>query len=61
MALDLSFKDLADAAAGKGGLDGRPLLIPLTDIDEDHGQPRRVFNDDELAQLADSIRLVGVL
>lgn len=61
MALDLSFKDLADAAARNGGMDGRPLLIPLTEIDEDPDQPRRVFSDEELGQLADSIRLVGVL
>ncbi|GLI96048.1 ParB/RepB/Spo0J family partition protein [Methylocystis echinoides] len=61
MALDLSFKELADAAAAGAGMDGRPLLIPLSKIDEDDGQPRRVFNEDELVQLADSIRLVGIL
>ena len=61
MALDLSFKDLVDAAAQNAGADGRPLFIPLSQIDEDRDQPRRVFNQDELAQLADSIRLVGIL
>jgi ParB family chromosome partitioning protein len=61
MALDLSFKELADAAAAGAGMDGRPLLIPLSKIDEDDDQPRRVFNEDELVQLADSIRLVGIL
>ena len=61
MALDLSFKDLADAAAAGAGMDGRPLLIPLSKIDEDDDQPRRTFNEDELVQLADSIRLVGIL
>jgi ParB family chromosome partitioning protein len=60
MALDLSFKDLVDAATRNAGMDGR-LLIPLSEIDEDRDQPRRVFNEDELAQLADSIRLVGIL
>ena len=61
MALDLSFKDLVDAAARNPGMDGRPLLIPLSQIDEDRDQPRRVFNEHELAQLADSIRLGGIL
>ena len=61
MALDLSFKDLVDAAVRNAGIEGRPLLIPLSQIDEDRDQPRRVFNEDELAQLADSIRLVGIL
>ena len=61
MALDLSFKDLVDAVTRNPGIDGRPLFIPLSQIDEDRDQPRRVFNEDELAQLADSIRLVGIL
>lgn len=61
MALDLSFKELADVAARNGAVDGGPLLIPLSDIDEDPNQPRRVFGEEELAQLADSIRSVGVL
>jgi ParB family transcriptional regulator, chromosome partitioning protein len=61
MALDLSFKDLADAAAEGAGMAGRPLLIPLSQIEEDNGQPRRSFDQDELAQLADSIRRVGIL
>jgi ParB/RepB/Spo0J family partition protein len=57
MALDLSFKDLADTATQNG----RPLLIPLAQIDEDPDQPRRVFSHAELIQLAESIRAVGVL
>lgn len=61
MALDLSFKELADVAARNGAVDGGPLLIPLSNIDEDPNQPRRVFGEEELAQLADSIRSVGVL
>ena len=61
MALDLSFKDLADAAAGGAGMAGHPLLIPLSKIDEDCDQPRRTFGEDDLGQLADSIRLVGIL
>jgi len=61
MALDLSFKDLVDAATRNPGIDGRPRLIPLSQIDEDHDQSRRLFGEEELTQLADSIRLVGIL
>ena len=61
MTLDLSFKDLADTATQNGGMNGRPLLIPLAQIDEDPDQPRRVFSEAELAQLAESIRSVGIL
>ena len=61
MALDLSFKDLADVAARNADMNGRPLFIPLSQIDEDHDQPRRLFSEEELTQLADSIRLVGIL
>lgn len=61
MALDLSFKELADSVAQSGGLSGRPLLIPLIQIDEDPDQPRRVFSESELIELAETIRSVGVL
>ena len=60
MALDLSFKDLADVAAGDAS-DGRPLKIALELIDEDPDQPRREFPEDELQQLAASIRIDGIL
>ncbi len=60
MALDLSFKDLADVAAGDAS-DGRPLKIALELIDEDPDQPRREFPEDELQQLAASIRIEGIL
>ncbi len=61
MALDLSFKDLADTATQNPGMNGRPLLVPLAQIDEDPDQPRCVFSHAELTQLAESIRAVGVL
>ncbi len=61
MALDLSFKDLVDAAERNAGMEGRPLHIPLSQIDEDHDQPRRLFSEEELTQLAASVRLVGIL
>jgi ParB family chromosome partitioning protein len=60
MALDLSFKDLADVAAD-GMSDGRPLKVALDLIDEDPDQPRREFPEDELQQLAASIRIDGIL
>jgi len=59
MALDLSFKDLADVAAV--GPDGRPLRIALELIDEDPDQPRREFSEEELQHLAASIRVEGIL
>ena len=60
MALDLSFTDLADVAAD-GGSDGRPLKVALDQIDEDPDQPRREFPEEELQQLAASIRIDGIL
>lgn len=60
MALDLSFKDLADVATD-GASDGRPLKVALALIDEDPDQPRREFPEGELQQLAASIRIDGVL
>ncbi|HEV2602632.1 MAG TPA: ParB/RepB/Spo0J family partition protein [Microvirga sp.] len=59
MALDLSFTRLADIAQSGGG--GRPVEIPLDDIVEDPDQPRRVFDEQELADLAASIKERGVL
>ncbi len=60
MALDLSFKDLADVAAGST-TDGRPLMVALDLIDEDPDQPRREFSEEELESLAASIRIEGIL
>jgi ParB family chromosome partitioning protein len=59
MALDLSFTSLADIAQSGGG--GRPVEIPLDEIIEDPSQPRTVFDDEELRQLANSIARVGVI
>lgn len=42
------------------GLGGRPMDIPLDEIDEDPNQPRKEFADESLAELADSIRQHGV-
>ncbi|MBM3552252.1 MAG: ParB/RepB/Spo0J family partition protein [Alphaproteobacteria bacterium] len=61
MALDLSFKDLADVASGNLLQEGRRSFIPIELIDEDPDQPRRAFSDEELSQLAESVRRVGIL
>lgn len=47
------------AAAGHG--QGEVLHLPLADIDEDPGQPRTVFAEEELALLAASIRAHGLV
>src|ERR1700730_8354997 len=61
MALDLSFKDLAEVAEKGSGGAGRPLLIAIDRIEEDPDQPRRVFSEQELDELSASIREHGVL
>jgi ParB family chromosome partitioning protein len=61
MALDLSFKDLADVAE-KGSVGaGYPLRIAIDRIDEDPDQPRRVFSEQELDELSATMRVHGVL
>ncbi len=42
------------------GLIGRPMDIPLHEIEEDPNQPRKEFSDESLAELAASIRQYGV-
>lgn len=39
---------------------GRPLQIPVKDIDEDPAQPRQEFDAESMAELENSIRLHGV-
>lgn len=39
---------------------GRPLQIPVKDIDEDPAQPRQEFDEESMAELENSIRLHGV-
>ncbi|MDH4088580.1 MAG: ParB N-terminal domain-containing protein, partial [Nitrospira sp.] len=39
---------------------GRPLQIPVKDIDEDPGQPRQEFSAESMEELENSIRLHGV-
>jgi ParB/RepB/Spo0J family partition protein len=61
MTLDLSFKELVDAAANPTASTGRPLLVAIDCIDEDSDQPRRNFSEQELEELSQSIGEHGVL
>jgi ParB family transcriptional regulator, chromosome partitioning protein len=62
--LDL-FADLTEPALGseerKKGHPPQPLLIALTDIQPDPNQPRREFDPEQIANLAESIHKVGIL
>ncbi|WP_050631696.1 ParB/RepB/Spo0J family partition protein [Bradyrhizobium viridifuturi] len=61
MALDLSFKQLIDAAEDGVAATGQPTSISIDRIDEDPDQPRRSFDEQKLDELAESVRLHGVL
>jgi len=58
MALSLDGLDLL----APGGLpeSGAPLRLPITSIDEDPDQPRQEFDDESLAELAETIKDRGV-
>jgi ParB family chromosome partitioning protein len=60
MALDLSFKQLIDAAED-GAAIGQPICISIDRIDEDPDQPRRSFDEQKLEELAESVLQHGVL
>lgn len=61
MALDLSFKQLIDAAEDGVAATGQPICIAIDRIDEDPDQPRRSFDDRKLDELAESVGQHGVL
>lgn len=61
MALDLSFKQLIDAAEDGAATIGQPTCIAIDRIDEDPDQPRRSFDQQKLEELAESVRQHGVL
>lgn len=61
MALDLSFKQLIDAAEDGAATIGQPTCIAIDRIDEDPDQPRRSFDEQKLEELAESVRQHGVL
>ena len=55
MALDLSALEEKSAV-----LTGKPLNIPLIDIEEDPDQPRKVFSEQAMNEMTESIRARGV-
>src|SRR4051794_4348418 len=61
MALDLSFKQLVDAAEEGAATIGQPTCIAIDRIDEDPDQPRRSFDEQKLDELAQSVLQHGVL
>jgi len=61
MALDLSFKQLIDAAEDGTAIIGQPTCIAIDRIDEDPDQPRRSFDEQKLEELAESVRQHGLL
>ena len=61
MALDLSFKQLIDAAEDVTAPTGQPISVPINHIDEDPDQPRRSFDEQKLDELAESVVQHGVL
>lgn len=63
MALDLSAleeKPTAPASAVAALPTGKPLEIPLADIEEDPDQPRKEFTAEAMQEMTDSIRARGV-
>jgi ParB family transcriptional regulator, chromosome partitioning protein len=62
--LDL-FADLTEPAIGAEGYERghrpQPLLIALADIQPDPNQPRKEFDPEQIDNLAESIRKVGIL
>jgi ParB family chromosome partitioning protein len=61
MALDLSFRQLIDAAEDGAAPIGQPISISIDRIDEDPDQPRRSFDEQKLEELAESVLQHGVL
>lgn len=59
-ALDLSVLDDVPRGALAANQIGIVLALPLDKVEEDPGQPRQIFSQPELEQLADSIRERGV-
>ncbi|MGP1609429.1 MAG: ParB/RepB/Spo0J family partition protein, partial [Burkholderiales bacterium] len=63
MALDLSAleeKPTAPAVAVAAQPTGKPLDIPLADIEEDPDQPRKEFTPEAMQEMTDSVRARGV-
>lgn len=63
MSLDLSAlveKPTIPTDAGTAQPSGKPLEIPLADIEEDPEQPRKEFSQEAMQEMTDSIRARGV-
>jgi ParB family chromosome partitioning protein len=58
--MPLQLDDLAALDEPAPGASGRPMLLPLDDIDEDSDQPRHEFDANGLLELAATIRDRGV-
>ena len=56
-AISVSREPVADGVAG----DARLEVVGISDIEPNRYQPRRVFDDEKMAELTESIREVGVL
>ncbi|MEW9824867.1 MAG: ParB/RepB/Spo0J family partition protein (plasmid) [Candidatus Symbiodolus clandestinus] len=62
MALDLSALEAKHTTKYGGDIDssGRPMEIPLEDIEEDPKQPRKEFSDSAMREIIASVKLRGV-
>ncbi|MEQ7810230.1 ParB/RepB/Spo0J family partition protein [Xanthomonas hortorum] len=59
--IDLSRLDETPAPLEQGVIgDGKPLQIPLDDIEEDENQPRKEFSEEKMREMEAGIRLRGV-
>ena len=61
MRFDLDALQQFDTAAPEATADGKPLQLPVADIDEDSLQPRQEFEAEALRELAESIAQRGLL
>lgn len=62
MALDLSaLEDKPVVAIGEAAPNGKPLEIPLDDIEEDPNQPRTEFTEEAMSEITASIKARGVM
>lgn len=43
------------------GKEGSPVMVPLSKVEPNRGQPRRNFDEDALQELAESIRQYGII
>ena len=55
-----SLEDLSSLLNAPAPVTGVPLLLKLSQIQEDPNQPRKIFDEEKLRELADSIKVRGV-